>query len=225
MIILFITIRELFLHPRNVVDGFLSHQKGKYTHPFKLVVATSIITSAILILAGAFFWDLPDVTLAAGESKNIDQIQIWVEAVSRAMITTYLPISTLFLLIPSLAASGLIFFRNELEGFYDNLILSTYTVAAANLFSLLWLPILWINSGLISKSSGRVSIAIAIVGFPILWIYQKYFVQKTPISIVRQLSTTASGFILFIVLSGFFSGILGYMIFAIRRIVELSGQV
>jgi len=62
------------------------------------------------------------------------------------------------------------------------------------------------------------------LGLPLLWMYHKFFPDKTPISVIRQLSTAASGFILYIVLSGFISGILGYMIFAIRRIAELSGQ-
>ena len=221
---LFITIRELYLHPRNVVDGFLSHKKSPFTHPFKLLIAVSLSTTALLLASGTLFWNVPDVSTAVGESEAIVQIQMWTETVSRDIITTYLPISAGLLLIPAVAVSGLIFLRNELQGFYRNLILSTYAVAVANLFSLLWIPILLIDPDLIANSSGRVSIAIAMLGVPILWIYQKYFDQKAPISIIRQLSTAASGFVLYIVLSGFASGILGYMLFAVRRIAELSGQ-
>lgn len=221
---IFITIRELYLHPRNVIDAFLSHQKGKYTHPFKLLAVISLITAAMLLIAGAIVLDLPDISTTVGENENITEIQMWAESVSRSLMTTFLPVSTFFLLIPSLAVSGLIFFRSELDGFYENLILSTYTVAASNLFALLWLPILLINSELILNSSARASIAVTIQALPILWIYQKYFKNRLPISIIRQLSTAASGFVLFIILSGFISGILGYMIFAILRIAELSGQ-
>lgn len=206
------------------MDAFLSHQKSRFTHPFKFVVAVSLVTTAILLLSETFFLKLPEASPAAGENESIVQIQMWVDTVSRTMVTTYLSISATVLLIPALAVSGLIFFRNELDGFYENLILSTHAVAAASLFSLLWLPILAIDSELLLNSSGSDSIAIAILGLPILWIYQRYFNQKTPISLIRQLSTAASGFILFILLSGFISGILGYMIFAVRRIFELSGQ-
>jgi len=221
---LLITIRELYLHPRNVVDGFLSHKKSPFTHPFKILIAVSLATTALLLASGTLFWNVPDVSTAVGESEAIVQIQMWTETVSRGIITTYLPISAGLLLVPALAVSGLIFLRNELQGFYINLILSTYALAVANLFSLLWIPVLLIDPDLIANSSGRVSMAVAMLGVPILWIYQKYFDQKAPISIIRQLSTAASGFVLYIVLSGFASGVLGYMFFAVRRIAELSGQ-
>ncbi|HMB41606.1 MAG TPA: hypothetical protein VKM37_06470, partial [Balneolaceae bacterium] len=144
--------------------------------------------------------------------------------VSRSMATTYLPISSVFILIPALSVSGLVFFRNELDGFYDNLILNTYIVSVASFFSLLWVPVLWIYPEIVVSNSARLSVSISILGLPLLWMYHKFFPDKTPISVIRQLSTAASGFILYIVLSGFISGILGYMIFAIRRIAELSGQ-
>lgn len=221
---LLITIRELFLHPRNVVDAFLTHQKRNFIHPFKLLLAVTLFVLTIQLLASVLFLDLPAVNSAARDSEQVVQIQMWVETVSRSMITLFLPVSSLFLLIPALSVSGLVFFRKELTGFYENLILNTYTVAVSNLFSLLWLLILLISPDLISNSAARTFIAITVLGIPILWIYQRYFVQKTPIKIIRQLSTAASGFILYIILSGFISGVLGYMLFAVRRIAELSGQ-
>jgi len=221
---LFLTIFELFTHPRNVVDSFLTHQNRIFLHPFTFMISVCLPLVAILLLADWIFHDLPGVVPSEGENETIVMIQLWVESVSRSMATTYLPISSVFILIPALSVSGLVFFRNELDGFYDNLILNTYIVSVASFFSLLWLPILLIYPEVVINNSARFTIAIAMLGLPLLWMYHKFFPDKTPISVIRQLSTAASGFILYIVLSGFISGILGYMIFAIRRIAELSGQ-
>ena len=218
------TIFEIFTHPRNVVDSFLTHHHRKYLHPFAFMISVCLLLGAILLLADWFILDLPGVVPSKDENETIVQIQFWVETVSRSITTIYLPFSSVVLLIPALSVSGLVFFRNELNGFYDNLILSTYLVSGATLFSLLWIPVLLIYPEVIVNNSARFSVAIAILGLPLLWMYYKFFPDKTPISVIRQLSTTASGFILFIILAGFTSGILGYMIFAIRRIAELSGQ-
>ena len=219
-----VTVLELFTHPRNVVDSFLSRQNRKFSHPFPFLAGVCLFVAAILVVSDWLFLDLPSVTLPDNENETVAQIQLWVEAVSRGMVTTFLSISSAVLMIPALSVSGLVFFRNELNGFYDNLILNTYIVTGATLFSLLWLPILLIYPEVVMNNSARFTIAIAMLGLPLLWMYHKFFPDKTPISVIRQLSTAASGFILYIVLLGFISGILGYMIFAIRRIAELSGQ-
>lgn len=218
------TVLELYTHPRNVVDSFLSRQNSKFSHPFSFLAVISLFITAVLIVSVWLFLDIPTVELPENDSEIVARIQLWVEAVSRSMVTTFLPISSVLLLIPALSVSGLIFFRNELHGFYDNLILNTYVVCGSTLFSLLWLPILLIYPEVVTSNSARFTVAIAILGLPIMWMYHKFFPDKTPISVIRQLSTAATGFILFIVVSGFVSGILGYMIFAILRIMELSGQ-
>lgn len=219
-----LTIFELFTRPRNVVDSFLTNEHRTYSHPFVFIAGVTLFIAFILMVSDWLFLDLPSVALPDNDNETVARIQLWVETVSRGMVTTFLPISTAVLLIPALSVSGLVFFRNELNGFYDNLILNTYIVTGATLFSLLWLPVLFIFPEVVINNSARFTIAIAILGLPLLWMYQKFFPDKTPISVIRQLSTAASGFILYIVLSGFISAILGYMIFAIRRIVELSGQ-
>jgi hypothetical protein len=218
------TLSELYKHPRNVVDSFLSRRNGVYSHPFIFMAGISLFVTAVLMVSDLLFLDLPDAINTGSENETVAQIQLWVETVSRVVSTIFLPLTSVVLLIPALSVSGLIFFRNELNGFYDNLILSSYIVTGAGLFSLLWVPVLWLNPEVIVDNSMRFTISTAILGLPILWLYHKYFQKNTPISIIRQLSTAASGFVLFIVLSGFASGILGYMIFAIRRIVELAGQ-
>jgi len=218
------TIFELFAHPRNVVDSFLSRQHRKFSHPFPFLVGVCLFVAAILIVSDWLFFDFTPVVLPDNENETVAQIQLWVEMVSRSMVTTFLPISSVVLLVPALSISGLIFFRNELNGFYDNLILNTYVVAGSTLFTLLWIPVLWIYPEVITVNSVRLTVAIALIGLPLLWMYHKFFPNKTAMSVIRQLSTAASGIVLYIVLSGFASGILGYMIFAIRRISELSGQ-
>lgn len=219
-----LTIFELFTHPRNVVDSFLTNEHRTYSHPFVFIAGVSLFIAFILMVSDWLFLDLPPVTISDNTNQTVARIQLWAERVSISMATTFLPISSVVLLIPALSVSGLVFFRNELHGFYDNLILSSYFVTGATLFSLFWLPILLIFPEVVINNSARFTIAIAMLGLPLIWMYQKFFPDKALISVVRQLSTAASGFILFIVLSGFISGILGYMIFAIRRIVELSGQ-
>lgn len=218
------TLSELYTHPRNVVDSFLDRRSGVYSHPFIFMACISLFVTAVLMISDLLVLDLPDAVNTGDENETVAQIQLWVEIVSMNVSTIFLPLTSVVLLIPALSVSGLIFFRNDLNGFYDNLILSSYIVAGAGLFSLFWIPVLWLNPEVIADNSMRFTLSVAMLGSPILWLYHKYFQNNTPISIIRQLSTAASGFALFIVLSGFASGVLGYMIFAVRRIAELTGQ-
>lgn len=219
-----LTLSELYTHPRNVVDSFLAPQKSRYSHPFIFMAGVSLFVTSVLMISDLLFLDVPDAVNTMSENETIAQIQLWVETVSRGISTIFLPVAAVILLIPALSVSGLIFFRNELEGFYDNLILSTYIVTGATIFSLFWLPVLLIYPEVAMNNSARFTLVIAMSGLPVIWMYYKFFPDKTAISIIRQISTAASGLVLFIVLSGFVSGILGYMIFAVRRIAELSGQ-
>lgn len=217
-----LTLSELFKRPGSVVDSFLTDRNTMYTHPFIFMLGCSLLILVFLQISDLLFLDLPNVMTTDSENESVAQIQLWVETVSRGMSTLVLPLSSVILLVPALSLSGLIFFRKDLNGFYENLILNVYAVSAATLFGIFWVPILWIYPEVSISNSARFTAAFIMTGMPLLWIYYRYFPGKSPISLIRQISTAASGFIIFILLSGFVSGVLGYMIFAIQRIAELS---
>lgn len=219
------TLKNLLLHPRNVVDGFI-HSKEDYSfqHPFLFAVASGIL----VILLNTFLVDFSvqiDPDSIQAEDEQVRQIAEWVQVVTIRLSTQFLPLSMVFLLIPMLSLPGLFFFREQTDGFYSNLILNTYTVGASIIILIAAIPA-WIFSGLPLTdpfmNSTLPGLMVAAVG---IWIYKNYFSVSDVMGWVRILSSYISGYVLFIIVKGFAGGIIGYMIFAINRIRELSGEL
>ncbi len=219
------TLKNLLLKPRNVVDGFIhSKDDHSFQHPFLFAVAGGIVVILLNTFLVNFSVQIDPGSIQA-EDEQVRQIAEWVQVVTIRLSTQFLPLSMIFLLIPMLSLPGLLFFREQTDGFYSNLILNTYTVGASIIILIAAIPV-WIFSGLPLTdpfmNSTLPGLMVAAVG---IWVYKNYFSVSDVMGWIRILSSYISGYVLFIIVKGFAAGIIGYMIFAINRIRELSGEL
>lgn len=219
------TLKNLLIHPRDVIDGFIHSGKDhSFQHPFLF----SVIGMMIIVLLNTLLIDFsvsinPDTIQP--ENEQVQQIAEWVQVTTIRMSTQLLPLVMVLLLIPMLSLPGLFFFRDETGGFYANLILNTYTVGASILIQLAAIPV-WIFSPLSLTdpfmNTTLPGLLVATVG---IWIYKNYFSVSDLAGWIRILSSYISGYVLFIIVKGLAAGIIGYMIFAVNRIREISGDL
>lgn len=218
------TTNMLVKAPRNVIDGFIYTNNPKFTHPFFYLI-TGIV---VVIVLNTIFVDFSPnslfVTQEGTEQQSIEQINEWIEVVTFRMSTQFLPLS-LLVLIPLLSVAGVFFFRESTDGFYSNLILNSYSVGVANALLLLLIPGWKLFGPPSLHPFFSVIVPALIIGMVLLWIYYNYFTINNILDWIRVFSSIISGFIMYYFLIGFLAGVIGYMFFAINRIVELSGGV
>ena len=222
------TFKEIYNRPRNVIDQFLESDERDFIHPFLfLIVGALAVTAANTILVdfsfepvlGEFDTDFDT------DNEQMREIAEWIQASTVRSTTQFLPVSSAFLLVPMLSIGGLFFFRDYISGFFSLLVMNSYAVGATMLFQLLLIPF-WMFSGvsLLDPVSNATLPAVAIA-IPTLWIYKSYIMSSDFLAWVRIISTFIVGYVLYAVLTGFAASIIGYMIFAIQRISEMSGQL
>ncbi len=221
------TFSELISFPRNVVDTFLHGDHEKFMHPFKFLLIGAVLVLLLNTLLVNFSFE-PDATAALpdnGEAgEQIEEIAGWIQVSNVRASTQFLPFGLIILFIPMLAVGGLIFLRNEVEGFFNHLVMNSYAVGVAMLSLLLMIPV-WIFSGIpISDPLVNSTLPAVLVAGVMIWIYKQYLRPASVMEWIRMISAYATGYIFFIILNGFVAGVVGYMIFAIRRIAELSGS-
>jgi hypothetical protein len=229
----FHTLKELWAAPRNVIDSFLhgeQDQPQKYSHPFVFLLVSVILVLLIINVipvdysVESFGGQNPTVSDESVD-EQVAEIRKWIEVSNLWAFTRFLPLSAILFLVPMLSLGGLFFLRESVSGFYDNLILNVYTVSASIPVQLLLVPV-WMLSGLPvsdpTMSSTLPAIALAV---PMLHFYRHYLHPANFLDWIRLVSTYATGYILFAVLTGFASGLIGYMAYAIDRILKLSGSL
>lgn len=216
------TFTNSVLHPRNVIDGFLNGEKNRYQHPF---IYCSIGIAAVILLNTLLvdFSFTPQLTDVDSDDELVQALAEWMEIANVCASTQFLPLMMGLIFIPMLSLPGLYFFRDELHSFYSNLILNSYTVGSTMVALLLLIPV-WMFADLPFTdpfmNSTLPALLTASVG---LWIYKQYFLVTSLMGWIKILSSYISGYVLFVVVKGFVAGIAGYMIFAVNRILELSG--
>lgn len=218
------TTKVLLNDPKSVINGFIYAGNRSYLHPFPYLI-TGIV---VVTLLNTLFIDFSEISLSFtfddSQEQSVEQIGKWIEVVTLRMSTQFLQLS-LLILIPLLSVSGTFFFREHTDGFYSNLILNSYFIGVVNGVLLLLIPI-WILSG-VSLSHPFLSVMLpgVLIGFTLLWMYHCYFKINSMMGWIRAVSTIISGYIFYYFLTGFLAGVIGYMIFAVNRIIELSGAV
>lgn len=125
------------------------------------------------------------------------------------------------LLVPSLSLSGLFFFRENIDGFYYNLILSTYAVGTAIIALLVMVPIWFIAPSTLFNHTVTTYLPLILVGIVILRIYERYFLMEGVRSWVQIVSSYTLGSILFLMLESFSITVIGYFIFAVNRFRDI----
>ncbi|PWN06090.1 hypothetical protein [Rhodohalobacter mucosus] len=225
------TLKELWSAPRNVIDSFLhaeADQPRSFTHPFAFVlISAAFILLVMNVIPVDYSFDPAGIQTGPGDepvNEQIAAITEWIEVSNVWAFTRFLPLSAALFLIPMLSLGGLFFLRESVSGFYENLILNTYTVGASIPVLALLVPA-WMLSGLpVSDPMMSSTLPAVALALPMLHLYRQYLRPSDFLGWVRLISSYATGYILFAVLSGFAAGLIGYLAFAIHRILELSGS-
>lgn len=216
------TFIDTLKSPRNVVDSFIHTDKSEYQHPFKFCLIGTLFFLAINLI----FMDFSihaEVMQIHGDNEQLVELAVWMNEATVRASTQFLPLSMFLLLIPMLSLPALFFFRDEMESFYSNLVLNSYIVGASMAAFLVLIPMWTLLELPLTDSFMNTTLPAVIIGSVGLWIYKHYFRISDIKGWVRIISSYISGYILFILIKGFISGIIGYMMFAVNRIRELSG--
>ncbi|MDZ7720943.1 MAG: hypothetical protein U5K72_19140 [Balneolaceae bacterium] len=214
------TFREMLINPENVVDSFVLEEKTNYMHPFSYGLVGVII---IMILYSLLLGYRTPI-LADFVSREIDQYQqltYWIQYADLKLSTFLLPLLMFLLLIPSLAITGLFFFRDNISGFYYNLILSSYAVGTSVIALVVLVPIWFIAPSTLFDSAVTTYLPLILVGIVILRIYERYFLIEDVRSWIQILSSYTLGCIFFLVLESFSISVVGYFIFAVNRFLDI----
>ncbi len=214
----FKTLKSIVQSPRDVIDSFIETEKSNYTHPFKFLLLGAIP----FIIMSSIFVDF-STTSVTSDPSTADQLSLWIE-ISTVRLSTQFLSFTLFLSIPFLSLPALFFLRDELEGFYAHLILNSYAIGASMVVILTLIPF-WIFLNIPISDPILISTLPAIViGSTVLLIYKKYFFVQNIIGWTRILSSFICGYLFYMMVKGLFAGVLGYMIFAVARLAEISSM-
>ncbi len=217
------TLKEMYTRPRNVVDSYVHTDQSDYQAPLIFMLIGAVI---VVVLTSILVNFNVDVTGAVPEMENeqLQQLSEQMFLTDVLMSTRFLPFILILFLVPMLSVAGMLFLRSYTEGFFSLLILNSYLVGAAMIPLLLLIPV-WPFSGMsLADPALNTNIPGVIVAAAGLWVYKNYFRVSDFLGWIRMLSAFITGYIMFILLKGLASSVLGYMIFAIRRISEMSGN-
>lgn len=213
---------QLLKQPRLVIDSFIKNGESKFTHPF-IFVLTGAVFVTILNTLFITFPTVASVAVPINESAQIDKIAEWIDVVSIRLSTQLFPLM-LFLLIPSLSLSGLFFYRNDTEGFYSQIILNSYAIGVSVMALPLAIPFWILRETPFSDPFMHTIIPAVLIAVVIFWIYKLYLNSSGFNGFLKSASTMIMGYLLFMIIKGLFAGVIGYMLFAINRIRDLTGS-
>lgn len=216
------TLTLLFKEPRQVIDSFLHGEYKSYLHPFKFCLAGVVIVTLINMLSLDFSFEPNMSDLPAG-SELLGQMSEWTQIVSVNAATQFLPLSLALLFIVSLSIGAMIFLRGQTNGFFDHIVINTFSVGSAILVLPLMIPV-WGLSGIpLTDSTVNSTMPAILIAGVILWIYYLYFRPGGFMQWIRIISAYATGYLIYLLLLGIVSSVTAYFLFAIERISEISG--
>jgi len=212
----------MMTEPRQVIDSFLNGIRGSFLHPILFCVIGTIIVMLLNYLFVDFSFT-PQTGEAIPKDKNLQRLAEWTQIISVRAATQFLPLTMLFLMIFSLSVGGILFLKGKTGGFFDHLVINTYAVGASLLFLIVMIPVWQLSGWSLLDPVMNSILPAAITAGVILWIYRLYFHVESFMGWIRILSSYITGFFLYTILAGFLSSVIGYMIFAVERLAEISG--
>jgi hypothetical protein len=130
----------------------------------------------------------------------------------------------MFLLhIIALSIGAILFLRGKTNGFFDNIIINTYSVGASMIALPILLPVWGLSGQPLTDPFINSTVPAMVVAGVILWIYNLYFRPSGFMDWIKILSAYVTGFVIFVLLSGILSSAVAYTITIIQRISEISG--
>ncbi|MFO7846376.1 MAG: hypothetical protein R6V27_07435, partial [Balneolaceae bacterium] len=168
------TFQILLTEPRQVIDSFLKTDDSPYTHPllFCLAGAFAVILMNTLILDFNFELVAEDVP---SDSETVRQMAEWIQVVSVRASTQFLPVSLILFGIASLSLGAILFMRDFTDGFFDHLIINSYSVGVAIIGLFILIPIWGFSGFSFTNSIVNSTIPAIIIAGIILWVYSLYF--------------------------------------------------
>lgn len=217
----FFTIQELIKNPKNVADQFLKEESAVVTHPFLCLVISAVLSSVILSIGFSLAAFPPFQITGIPEEEIASVIGVRISAADFRVFTQFLPLLMASLLTPALSVAGLFFYREQLDSFYRNLILSGYLMSLVVLFQILLIPVWLIAGDAYANPAFYRYVPAVIAALVLMRSYSQLFNANSAIMWVRIISVTASGYALFVFVGVFVNSVIGYMIFAVNRIMEV----
>jgi hypothetical protein len=216
------TLKTLYSEPRQVIDSFLHGGYDSFLHPFKFVLIGVISIIVINTLALDYTVE-PDLSDLPSESEVIRLMGEWTQIVSVRAATQFLPFSMFLLQIVALSVGAMLFLRGKTDGFFDHIVINSYSIGASMIALPLLLPVWGLSGQPLTDPFINSTIPAMVVAGVILWIYNLYFRLNGFMDWIRVLSAYVTGFVIFVVLSGIVSSAVAYTITIIQRISEISG--
>lgn len=220
----FKTLRELYSRPVNVIDGFLNLERKefKFLHPlvFCGICTLLVVIFNTLFIDFSFLIQPPETTY---ENEHTARLAGWMHQAAARAVSQFLPLAVGILLPPLLSITGLFFLREEGLSFYSHLILNVYTAGAVVPLLFLLIPASLFWGGLLADPAVHAVFVSSVIAAGFLRIHKLCFKPDGPMEWLRMVSSYIAGYALFWITNGFLAGIAGYLIFAVKRIAELSG--
>lgn len=191
-------------------------------HPFKLCLTGTIV----MILLNTVLLDFSFKPVAGdipAESEVLRQMSAWTQIISVRAATQFLPLSLFLLFIISLSIGAVIFLRKLTDGFYDHIIINTYSIGAAMPVLPLLIPVWGFSGQPLTDPFINSTVPAMVVAGVVLWIYNIYFRPTGFMQWIRILSGYITGFVIYVLLSGLISSVIAYSAFVIERISNISG--
>ena len=218
----FQTLTSLFKNPRQVIESFLHDQTGSFVHPFKFCLIGTVLVIALNTLVLDFGFE-PVAADIPAESEALKELTSRTQYVSVRAATQFLPLSLFSLFVISLSIGGVIFLKGQTNGFFDHIIISTYSIGAALMALPLMIPV-WGFSGIpLTDPFINSTVPAMVVAGVVLWVYNLYFRPDGFMQWIRILSAYVTGYVINVVLIGLASSVIAYVIFAVDRLSQISG--
>src|SRR5690625_6804480 len=107
----FYTLQSLLKNPRLVADPFVDDQPSDFTHPFRMLIYSVVISVALLLL-GFVIADFPAFqTDGIPESEITRLIGVWISSVDFKELTWLLLLYLLSLLLPAIYINCIFLYR------------------------------------------------------------------------------------------------------------------
>lgn len=218
----FYTIQSLIKNPKSVAVQFLEDGSPGISHPFLCLVISAVLSSIILSI-GFGLAAFPSFQITGIPEEEIARIiGVWISAADFRAFTQFLPLLMAFLLTPALSLAGLFFFREQLASFYRNLVLSGYLMSLVVIFQIALIPVWLIGGDAYAEPAYYRYVPAVIAALVLMRSYSQFFNANSAIMWVRIISVTASGYALFVFIGVFINSVIGYMAFAVNRIMEVA---
>lgn len=176
---IFFTIRELFIHPKEMIDNYLQRATVRYMHPFRFVFLLATISALATILSGTFessqmmegmegYVDGFNESASDRNKASIEKGIVIIETVKK-----YLAFIMLANIPVNALASFLVYFRRRYN-YTEHLILNCYLYGFSIIVSLPLFLVMLLENGLYIYSGLNSLVYLASFAY----IFSKFFKEN-----------------------------------------------